>query len=64
MVRLRYQIGKVSKGTGYGMRWPPEPRGEAYYIQLAEDAGFQLLTTERFDHVLYFVLAKKGNNHV
>ncbi len=64
LVPLRYRVGDYEMGTGYGMRWPDGPRGEAYYIQLVEDAGFQHLATERCSHILYFVLAKKGNNHV
>ena len=46
MVRLRYRVGDFEKGTAYGARWPNEARGEAYYRQLAREAGFDHLTTE------------------
>ena len=63
-VMLRYRVGDFEMGTGYGTQWPYEPRGEAYYMQLAEEAGFQHLATERIGHILYFVLAKKGEHYV
>jgi SAM-dependent methyltransferase len=59
LVRLRYRVGDYEKGTGYGMRWPDEPRNEGYYLQLAEEAGFQLLITERNKHIFYLMFIKQ-----
>ena len=59
LVRLRYRVGDYEKGTGYGMRWPDGLRSEEYYLQLAEETGFQLLTTERNKHIFYLVFIKR-----
>jgi len=59
LVRLRYRVGEFENGTGYGMRWPEEPRGEEYYLQLASQAGFQHLTTAREKHIFYLVFIKQ-----
>jgi ubiquinone/menaquinone biosynthesis C-methylase UbiE len=58
LVHLRYHIGGEMKETGYGRRWPQEPRGAEDYIRLAEEAGFQHIATERTKHVFYLVFAK------
>ena len=59
LVRLRYRVGEYESTTGYGMRWPEEPRGEEYYLQLASQAGFQHLTTAREKHIFYLVFIKQ-----
>ncbi len=59
LVRLRYRVVGFEKGTAYGRPWPKGARGEAYYLQLAGEAGFHHLTTERLKHVLYFEFIKK-----
>jgi SAM-dependent methyltransferase len=59
LVRLHYRVGDFEKGTGYGMKWPDDPRSVEYYIQLAEEAGFQHQTTERNKHVFYLVFIKQ-----
>ncbi len=58
LVRLRYQVGDFSKGTGYGARWPAETRDEAYYLELAKQAGFQLCETGRTAHVFHLGFVK------
>jgi ubiquinone/menaquinone biosynthesis C-methylase UbiE len=58
LVRLRYQVGDFSRGTGYGARWPAEVRDEAYYVELAKEAGFQLRESGRTDHIIHLVFAK------
>ena len=60
IVRLRYQVGNFEKGTAYGARWPNEARGEAYYRQLAREAGFEHLTTERVAHLMFLEFIKPG----
>jgi len=59
LVRLHYRVGDFEKGTGYGMKWPVEPGSEEYYLQLAKEAGFQLLTVERNKHIFYLVFSKQ-----
>ena len=59
LVRLRYRIGEYEAGTGYGMRWPNDCRSEEHYVHLAQEAGFQLLSTERKMHVFYLVFVKQ-----
>ena len=51
VVFLRYRLGDDEIGTGYGARWPTEPRGLEYYISLAEEAGFRYLDCERNAHI-------------
>lgn len=58
-VRLRYKVGEYEAGTGYGMRWPADQRSVDYYVQLATDAGFQRLSTERNAHTFYLVFVKQ-----
>jgi len=58
LVRLKYRVGGYEAGTGYGMRWPVDCRSVAYYVRLATEAGFQLLTTERQMHTFHLVCAK------
>jgi len=53
VVWLRYKVGEYEIGTGYGQRWPEEPRGEKYYRSLAENAGFRHVNTERNMHTFY-----------
>jgi len=48
----------VERGTGYGVRKPPEPRGEAYYLLLAGEAGFRHLGTSRSGQVLLLDFVK------
>ena len=47
VVNLRYKVNNEEFETGYGQRWPDEPRGEQYYLSLAREAGFHHLETER-----------------
>lgn len=58
LLRLRYQVGQFKKGTGYGRKWPEEPRSEDYYIQLAREAGFQHFETERTGHVFQLTFTR------
>jgi len=57
-VQLQYRVGNFKKVTGYGVKWPHENRGETYYLQLAAEAGFQHLVTERADCMFYFEFIK------
>jgi len=59
IVFLRYRVGEQEIGTGYGQRWPDEPRGEKYYLQLAKETGFRHVSTERNQHTCYLLLQKE-----
>jgi ubiquinone/menaquinone biosynthesis C-methylase UbiE len=58
VIRLLYKLGKKEFKTGYGQRWPKEARGEKYYIALAEEAGFQHVSTERNKKVFHMLFKK------
>ncbi len=58
IVFLRYRVRQFERGTGYGQRWPEEARGEPYYLNLAEKAGFRHITTERKEHTFYMLFEK------
>jgi SAM-dependent methyltransferase len=49
---LRFHLSGQEWGTGYGMRFPEETRDEAYYADLAGKAGFQLVRSERDQHII------------
>jgi ubiquinone/menaquinone biosynthesis C-methylase UbiE len=61
IVLLRYRVGEEETGTGYGQRWPEEPRGEKHYITLAQAAGFRHISTERNMHTFYMKFQKVGS---
>jgi ubiquinone/menaquinone biosynthesis C-methylase UbiE len=58
IVFLSYIVGDEGNGTGFGQRWPDEPRGEKYYLSLAEAAGFSHISTERNKHTFYMKFKK------
>jgi len=58
-VPVNYRVGADVVQTGYGQKWPTEPRGEAYYLQLAEAAGFELISKTRNKNTFFFLLKKK-----
>ena len=58
LVRLRYRVGGIARQTAYGARWPAELRDQAYYVQLASEAGFQLRSSERTDPTIHLVFSR------
>jgi ubiquinone/menaquinone biosynthesis C-methylase UbiE len=58
-VPLHYQVGGFKNRTGYGVKWPDQIRDEAYYIELAGEAGFQHLETERKRHVFFLKFSRQ-----
>ncbi len=58
IVSLCCRVRDLEINTGYGVRWPEEARGEQYYVRLAEEAGFQHLSTERVKHTFHLVFRK------
>ena len=58
VVFLRYRVAGEEIGTGYGQRWPDEPRGKGYYIALAETVGFRHIRSEENKHTFYLLFQK------
>ncbi len=58
VVTLKYRVRGLENETGYGRMWPDEPRGEAYYLDQAEKAGFRLMNMQRSQHILQFEFMK------
>ncbi|MCP4538784.1 MAG: methyltransferase domain-containing protein [Chloroflexi bacterium] len=44
--------------TGYGARWPEKKQDLAYYVRLAEKAGFKVVTQKEHDRALFLQLQK------
>jgi ubiquinone/menaquinone biosynthesis C-methylase UbiE len=59
IVNLQYHVGGQAWGTGYGMRFPEGTRDEAYYENLAGEAGFQFLRSERCQHTFRLEFKKQ-----
>ncbi len=58
IVQLQYKIGTDYKETGYGMRWPMEPRGIDYYMEMAESVGLREDGSRRVGNTFYLILRK------
>jgi len=57
-VHLQYRVREEEIETGYGQKWPAEARGEAHYLSLAREAGFQHLSTVRNGSTFHMVFQK------
>ena len=44
--------------TGYGVRWPSEERGVAYYVRLAQGVGLEVIGQRQDDRLFYLELRK------
>ena len=44
--------------TGYGTRWPEQKQDLAYYVRLAEKAGFRVVVQKEHDRILFLQLKK------
>jgi len=58
IVHLRYKTGQEFKETGYGMRWPKEPRGLGEYLDMANAAGLVEESSRRVGNTFYLCLKK------
>lgn len=58
IVHLRYKTGLEYKETGYGMRWPKNPRGMKDYLEMADIVGFVEDTTRRVGNTFHLCLRK------
>ncbi|TFG50082.1 MAG: class I SAM-dependent methyltransferase [Anaerolineales bacterium] len=56
IVHLKYCIGGRSKETGYGMRWPKNPRGFDDYLGMANKTGFREVETRWVGNTFYLCL--------
>jgi len=55
---LLIQLPDKEIETGYGVVWPEKGRELSHYTQLAEAAGFDVITQEETDQVFYLELMK------
>ena len=60
IVYLQFRVKGQEWGTGYGMRFPEVTRDEDYYVNLADNAGFQILRSERDRHIFRLEFQKKA----
>jgi hypothetical protein len=58
IVHLEYSIAGNVQETGYGARWPSEPRGVDHFLKQAEDKGFEELERNRVGKTFYLRLKK------
>ena len=56
--RLAIHLGDEVVKTGYGMRWPEAGRGPAYYVDLARQAGFEVVLKKEEGRKLFLALRK------
>ncbi len=58
IIHLRYKTGEEYKETGYGMRWPKEPRGIKDYLEMAEAVWLVEDTSRLVGNTFYLSLRK------
>ncbi len=58
IVHLRYKVDGEFKQTGYGTRWPREPRGLEHYQALAKSAGLLEVSFRQNGDTFYLCLQK------
>ena len=55
---LLVKVPDEEVSTGYGCPWPDKEQDLAYYTQLAQDAGFEVVTQSQENRVLFLELKK------
>jgi ubiquinone/menaquinone biosynthesis C-methylase UbiE len=58
LVHLFYRLGDDVTESGFGQRWPEEPRSEDHYITMAKEVGFRYASIERNKNTFYAKLIK------
>jgi len=58
IVHLRYKISAEFKETGYGKRWPKDPRGMGHYLEMAEAVGLVEDDSRHVGNTFYLCLRK------
>jgi ubiquinone/menaquinone biosynthesis C-methylase UbiE len=59
LVLLNISVGGDIVETGYGQRWPQEPRGVTHYEMLARDVSLKIVHREHIGSVFHLELAKE-----
>ena len=55
---LTVQLPDEEIDAGYGVLWPEEGRDLSYYVQLAENAGFEVVSRRESDQMFFLELRK------
>lgn len=55
---LTVQLPDEEIDAGYGVLWPEEERDLSYYVQLAENAGFEVVSRRESDQMFFLELRK------
>ncbi len=55
---LTAQLPDEEIDAGYGVLWPEEGRDLSYYVQLAENAGFEVVSRRESDQMFFLELRK------
>ena len=55
---LAVKLGEEVVKTGYGMLWPEEGRRPSYYVELARNAGFEVVSQKEEGRRLFLELRK------
>ena len=59
MAPLRVKLPEKEIRTGYGVRWPDKIQDLAYYIRLAENAGFKVVRQTQQKNWFFLELVKQ-----
>jgi len=59
LVRLKIAVGDEVIETGYGQRWPEEPRGITYYEALAREVELKISSVDQIGSVFYLQMVKE-----
>ena len=63
VILLRVAVKDQEIETGYGKPWPEEAHDPAFYVALAEEAGFRLLQMRNDGRLFFFELRKPESPH-
>lgn len=58
IIPLHVMLPSKEITTGYGVHWPEKPRDLAYYVHLAEKAGFKVVSREEKQKWFFLELGK------
>ncbi len=59
LVLLKIAVGEDVIETGYGQRWPEEPRGTIYFEALAGEVGLKISSVDQIGSVFLLELVKE-----
>ena len=55
---LTVKLPRAEIDTGYGVLWPEEGRDLSHYVQLAESAGFEVVSQRESEQMVFLELRK------